>query len=239
MSDNNMPRKQNATYDRAPITDRIRYLIGLSRLSQAKFAQRLGMDPANLSKVLSGALKMSDVFLNRVVVELGVSKRWLTTGEGVPYEKNAEATLPVVESHAGLSRVRNNGVPVYDIDVTAGFSELSHMFTQENIIGFMNLPKLDSSCVMVRVSGNSMVPVIDDGGMIAIHPVQRTDIINWGQIYVVILEDYRVVKYIRRHQNPDKVILRSANPDYDDMEIDRADILGLYAVEAVVNCRVL
>lgn len=224
--------------DAVTIADRVRYLISMSRLSQGKFAQRIGMNPANLSKVLSGVLKMSDVFLNRIVVELGVSKRWLTTGEGTPYEKNSDNALQIIQTPGFISETKK-GIPVYDIDVTAGFTELSRMFTQERIIGFMDFPKLDSNSVMVRVSGNSMTPVIDDGGMIAIHPVQRTDIINWGQVYVVILEDYRMVKYIRRHPDPHKVILRSANPEYDDMEIDRNDIIGLYAVDAVVNCRVL
>lgn len=45
-----------------------------------------------------------------------------------------------------------------------------------------------------------------------------------------------MVKYLRRHpSNPSLVVLRSANPQYDDMEIPRKDILGLYVVESVIN----
>jgi phage repressor protein C with HTH and peptisase S24 domain len=49
------------------------------------------------------------------------------------------------------------------------------------------------------------------------------------------MEDYRMVKYLRRHSDNDKVILHSANPDYDDMEVSRKDIIGLYLVEAILN----
>lgn len=224
----------------ASIADRIRYLISLSKLSQGKFAQRIGMDPANLSKVLSGVLKMSDVFLNRVVVELGISKNWLITGEGVPFEKaQSQDEIEQIFTNRINYAPKGNGTPVYDIDVTAGYSELSRMFTRENIIGYMDFPKLDNNCVMVKVSGDSMGNVVPDGSLIAIHKVQPDGIICWGQIYVVVLEEYRLVKYIRKHSNPKKVILHSANPNYDDMEIDRKDIVGLFAVDAVVNYKVV
>lgn len=223
-----------------PIAERIRYLISLSKLSQGRFAQRLGMDPANLSKILSGTLKMSDIFLNRVVVELGVSKHWLITGEGLPFEKSKdpeeiERIFAQKISHTPIG----TGTPVYDIDVTAGYTELSRMFTKENIIGYMDFPKLESNSVMVKVSGDSMGSVIPDGSFIAIHQVQPDGIICWGQIYVVLLEEYRLVKYVRKHPNQKKVILHSANPEYDDMEIDRKDIVGLFAVDAIVSFKVI
>ena len=222
------------------IADRIRYLISISKLSQGRFAQRIGMDPANLSKILSGALKMSDIVLNRVVVELGVSKRWLITGEGVPFDKTKD---PEDIERIFAERIEytplGGGTPVYDIDVTAGYEELSRQLTRENIIGYMDFPKLDKDSVMVKVSGDSMEPVIADGSFIAIHQVKPNGVICWGQIYVVILEDYRLVKFIRKHSNPKKVILHSANPEYDDIEIDRKDIVGLFAVDAVVSFKVI
>ena len=37
----------------ASVTDRLRYLIKLSRLTQAGFADRIGVDPSNLSRLLN------------------------------------------------------------------------------------------------------------------------------------------------------------------------------------------
>jgi len=51
----------------------------------------------------------------------------------------------------------------------------------------------------------------------------------------VVHRDFRVVKYVRRNPDPAKVTLHSENPDYDDIEIDRTDIEGLYLVENVIN----
>lgn len=223
----------------AEIIERIKYLISISRLTQAKFAQRISMDPANLSKILSGTLKISDSFLNRLVVELNVSKKWVLTGEGVPFDKSPEKLIDRISDSIILQSTKAKGIPVYDIDVTAGFNEFAGMLTKENIIGFMDFPKLDSQSVMVRVSGDSMTPIIEPGAFIAIHSVQPGGIISWGQIYVIILEEYRMVKYIRRHSDNDKVILHSANPNYDDIEINKKDIIALYMVDAIVNCKIL
>ena len=217
------------------IIDRIRYLIGHSRLSQAQFARRIGIDPSNLSKHLSGRLAVSEALINRIVVDFGVSKQWLRDGTDVPFAKEAHATEIAVETPVKILEPQRQGAPVYDIDVTAGCTELSRMFTQDRIIGVIDLPQLNPHGCIVRVSGDSMDPVVKNGGLISIRPITDRRNIFWGQIYVIVMEDYRMVKYLRRHNDSDKVILHSANPDYDDMEVNRKDIYGLYLVEAILN----
>ena len=87
----------------------------------------------------------------------------------------------------------------------------------------------------MRVSGNSMVPKLNPGCFISIRPISLDAPISWGQIYVVVLPDYRLVKYVRRNADPELITLHSANPDYDDIEVRRSDIEGLYLVENVIN----
>lgn len=55
----------------------------------------------------------------------------------------------------------------------------------------------------------------------------------------MVVEDYRFVKFVRRHPDPTMVILHSANPDYDDIELPRRDILSLYLVESILNYDVI
>ena len=88
---------------------------------------------------------------------------------------------------------------------------------------------------MVRVSGDSMSPVIHNGDYVALRELSNIEQIFWGQIYVVLLDDYRLIKFLRRHPDPAKVILRSANPDYDDMEISRTDIRELMLVQHILH----
>ncbi|MBP3537348.1 MAG: LexA family transcriptional regulator [Muribaculaceae bacterium] len=210
----------------ASVVDRIKYLITLSRNTQASFSNLIGVDPASLSRVLSGKAAPSDGFLNRIVVNLGVSKDWLRDGSDVPFPKNA---------HAAVSDAARQGAPVYDIDVAAGNTPLSRMFTEERIVGFMKLPGLNPELPIVRVSGNSMQPRLNPGCYISIRPVPLDAPISWGSIYVVVLSDFRLVKYVRRNANPEFVTLHSENPDFDDIEVQRSKIEALYLVENVIN----
>ncbi len=210
----------------ASVVDRLKYLIKLSRHTQAEFAKLIDIDPASVSRVLSGRLKPSESFLNRVVVNLHVSKDWLKFGTDVPF--------PRTEVHAPA---RFDGAPVYNIDVTAGTNTpLSRMFTTEHVVGYMKLPGLNPDYPIVRVSGNSMVPKINPGSYISIRQMPLDAPVAWGSIYVVVLPDFRMVKYVRRKlDDPSKVVLHSANPEFDDIEVDRSDIEALYLVENIIN----
>lgn len=207
----------------ADVLTRIRYLIRLTRHTQASFGKAIGVDAATVSRVLGGRMAPSDSFINRIVVNLGVSKKWLTEGSDVPFPK--VSSQPVEAS----------GAPVYNIDVTAGTTPLSRMFTDERIIGRMSLPGLNPELPIVRVSGDSMTPRLNPGCYISIRPISLDAPLSWGQIYVVVLPDFRLVKYVRRNPDPELVTLHSANPEYDDIEVRRSDIEGLYLVENVIN----
>ncbi|MCM1067579.1 MAG: XRE family transcriptional regulator [Muribaculaceae bacterium] len=209
----------------AGIIARIKYLMDLKRLNQSSFARAVGVDAATVSRVLGSDKKPSESFLNRIVVNLGVSKEWLADGSDLPFPKS---------SHQKASR-QPEGAPVYNIDVTAGTTSLSRMFTDERIIGRVCLPGIDPSLPIVRVSGDSMTPRLLPGCFISIRSISLDAPISWGRIYVVVLPDYRLVKYVRRNADPALVTLVSANPAYDDIEVPRADIEGLYLVENVIN----
>ncbi len=213
-----------ADINSSEIIGRIKFLIDTMGMSQGQFARRLGIDPANISKHLNGRLPITNGLVNRIAVDLGVSKHWLASGEGVPFPKSADD--------------RDNTTPVYDIDVTAGSLELSREFTSDRIIGYVNIPEVRRGTSIVRVNGDSMMPAIYDGAFVAIRPVTDVSCIFWGQIYVVVLDDFRVVKYVRRHPDPSMVILHSENPLYDDMEIERSKIRKLYIVESILNVKI-
>jgi phage repressor protein C with HTH and peptisase S24 domain len=223
------------------IIPRIRHLLTVLGMPQSQFAARLGINPANMSKHLSGKLPITKGLINRIALDFGVSRTWLTTGQDVPFAKTEADHLQHVSSNnndKGDSRQtkRDANVPIYDIDVTAGFGPLSRIFTDENVVGTVSLPQMRNpeTLRIVRVTGDSMTPTLPNGAYIAIREWQSSTIL-WGQIYVVVMEDFRMVKVVRRHVNDSKVTLHSLNPDYDDIDVRRADISGLYLVEAILN----
>lgn len=211
----------------AAIAERIKYLIKRTTGTQIAFANKLGIDTSHISKQINGKSTLTGNLINRIVDVFGVSRDWLWLGMGTPFEAEPEQNrLP-------------DGVPVYDIDVTAGNYDLDRMFTQDRIIGYVNLPRINRNNLIVHVSGDSMEPEIPNGTYIAIRPEEDFQSILYGQIYVVVTDDFRRVKYLRRCQaDPSKVILHSANPNYDDIEIDKSQIIKLFRVDAILNFKI-
>lgn len=221
------------------VIERIKYIIREMGLTRGEFANRIDVDSSNLSKYLNGKLTINDSLINRIVINLGLSKEWLTTGNDLPYAKvkNAVSTISFDGKIGNSNTVSfsDKGTPVYDIDVTTGAMPRARMFANENIVGYVNLPSIPPGCRIVGVSGDSMQPVIRSGDLLAVRELTNIQQIFWGQIYVVVLDDYCMVKYVRRHSDPDMVILRSENPNYDDMEIRRTDIRDLMFVQHIVH----
>lgn len=219
------------------IIKRLKYIIQELGLTQNGFASRIGIDSSNLSKYLKGKLAINESLINRIVINLGLSKKWLMSGSDLPFAKESAGNIPQssLSGHLRVDSSHTDGTPVYDIDVTAGIMPRARMFASENIIGSIKLPGIPSDCRIVKVSGDSMSPVIRNGDMIAVRELTNIKQIFWGQIYVVILDDYCMVKYVRRHSDPDKVILRSENPKYDDMEIERSEIRDMMFVQHILH----
>ncbi len=216
------------------IKSRIKYLIHELRLTQGEFASKIGCDQSNLSKHLNGKLPISEALINKIIINLGVSKSWLKDGLDVPFPKYSSGMVP--ELLIDESEMKSmKGTPVYDIDVTAGSLSRPMMFADEHIVGAVNMPNISQDCRIVRVSGDSMNPVICNGDFIAVRELTNMSQIFWGHIYVVVLDDYRMVKYLRKHPDQDKVILRSENPRYDDMEVYRSDIKELLVVQNILH----
>lgn len=217
---------------------RIKELIKEMGISQNEFASRIGTDCSNFSKQINGKLAITSVLTNKIIVELGISKEWLIEGKGEKRKSISTSTSnsKTITLPSNIIRdTANEGAKVYDIDVTAGPSGRSLIFSSEQIIGSINVPFINPENYIVKVSGDSMSPVINNGDMLAIREIKNLNFIFWGQIYVVLLDDYRMVKYVRKHENPDLVILKSANKDYDDIEIPRDEIRALFVVENIIR----
>lgn len=212
----------NTASTQTDIIARVKLVMEREGLNQAQLARKLQLDPSNVSKYLSGRLAISDVFMNRVIVALNVDADWLKHGTGSSHQRHIDNL---------------NLLPLYDIDVAAGIAARDRAYTDEVVEGHVVLPGFNPNWVMLRARGDSMEPVVMDNALLAVLPQDESESPTWGQIYVVVTNDRRVVKYVRRHNDNSLVVLKSANRDYDPIEIDRNSIIALYPVKAIVNIK--
>ncbi|MDE6377591.1 MAG: hypothetical protein K2K72_02480 [Duncaniella sp.] len=155
--------------DDSGVVSRLRHLMDVKGYSQRRLAEMLRLDPSNLSKALTGKLPVTEGLINRVVADLGVSKRWLRDGSGLPFEKPVRAReVELEEAPEVVESVINGGVPVYDIDATAGCMPLERIFAEVKPVGMVSMPDIPAGAHFIQVRGDSMTPRIANGGYVAV-----------------------------------------------------------------------
>jgi phage repressor protein C with HTH and peptisase S24 domain len=113
------------------------------------------------------------------------------------------------------------------------------VFADEHIIGHVNLPNVSPNAVIIRANGDSMEPHIHDGDWIAVREVVNLNVLYYEQVYLVITNEYRLLKYLRRDEDEQHyIILRSDNKNYDDIRLPKAEIKHLFIVENILSLHI-
>ncbi len=212
------------------IKERTIEFIKYKKISVKEFEIRCNLSNGYVANMRKGysAEKLKDVL--SAYPEL--NRDWLLYNEGEMIKEQIEPPPEDVE-------VVEHGTPVYDIDATCGDMSRPITFADEHIIGHVNLPNVSPNAVIIRANGDSMEPHIHDGDWIAVREVTNLNVLYYGQVYLVITNEYRLLKYLRRDADEQHyVILRSDNKNYDDIRLPKADIRHLFIVENILSLHI-
>ena len=205
------------------IKERTLEFIKSKNISVKEFEIRCGLSNGYISAMRKGF--GADKLNNVLTAYPELNRDWLLYGEG----KQTKEVIEVVEQ----------GTPVYDIDATCGDLSRPIVFADEHIIGHVNLPNVSSNAVIIRANGDSMEPHINDGDWIAVREVFNFNELYYGQVYLVITEELRLLKYLRKDEDEQNyVILRSENDRYDDIRLAKSSIRSLFIVENVLSLKI-
>lgn len=209
------------------IKERTLEFIKHKNISVKEFEIRCGLSNGYIAAMRKG---FGADKLNNVLTEFPeLNRDWLLYNEG---EMESNPTKPIIE-------VVEHGTPVYDIDATCGDLSRPIVFTEEHIIGHVNLPNVSPNAVIIRANGDSMEPHINDGDWIAVREVNNYNELYYGQAYLVITEELRLLKYLRKDEDEQHyVILRSENERYDDIRLAKSSIRHLFIVENVLSLKI-
>lgn len=127
-----------------------------------------------------------------------------------------------------------DSIPYFDIDVSASDLTFIDGAMRNEPAEFYQIPGLQADFI-VPVFGESMTDVICPGDKIAVKRIKDMDLIPYGQKFLVVTEEHRMVKYVKRHLKDDWLMLVSENPHFDRIEVPRRKILALYKVVEVLK----
>lgn len=223
--------------DKEGIINRIKELQSYYCVSDYTFSEKIGVDRSNLSKIYSGQRTAGNAIINKIVLSTGASKDWIISGEGTMFTDRHDKLISV-----NCNDIKENdyrGTPIYDIDATCGFEGREIEFTDDKIIGSIDVPEIRANSKIIFATGDSMLPIIASGDRIVIREIENWDYFNYGQIYLILTEEYRLIKRIRKCEGKEDeyIILRSENKEYDDIPLHKSKIKKLFIVENILSIR--
>lgn len=213
------------------LKDLVNEIANEKGMTRDEFAEKLGMSRQNLYSIYG-----KEVFDDKFILQLekaGVvnAKKVFTRGMG------SDRFMQVVQN---LPRRTDAGVPYLgDLDIFAGAQDISNADLSEYITEYISIPGFKEAKYYVNVRGNSMYSKYAAGDIIAIKDAPNMNEIQFGQVYVVITNDNRVLKYVRKGKDDKYLKLVSENPKFDDMEVERKNIRAMFLVLGKITKDVL
>ena len=171
--------------------------------SKVDIALKLGVKPQYINNIVNGGRGITDAFLDKFIETFGINHFELTKGE---IEHSTEVNI---------------GAPYYDVDFCGGFDLVLNDQTYIPA-GYINLPQYSKADSWANITGHSMEPLIK--------------IENWqtyllyGEIYGIMTDEWRTVKRVRKSENPEYIRLEPVNKEYDEQEIPKSIIRGVWQV---------
>lgn len=218
------------------IIDRIRQYLDFKGISDYRFEKELSLSKGYINKAKNPT---SDVLMKICGIYTDISPEWLVTGKGEMI-KNTEREQKTIEiSESAISETKRKGALIYDIDATCGLSGRDIEFTDEKVIGSIDTPEINPDSKIIFATGDSMLPLIASGDRVVIRKIESWDFFNYGQVYLIITNEYRLIKRVRRHpkDSDNLILLRSENPDYDDIDLPKREIIHLFIVENILSIK--
>lgn len=211
------------------VIQRIKQLIEARKQSVSQFAAEIEMQQTTVNNYILGNRKISFVLIENILKHIPeVSADWLVKGEGEMYKEEGEPSHVFVDD----KRLEHSIVPLYDIDVSAGLQKL--FASGGSLLGSISIPNMPGADGAMHVTGDSMYPLIKAGDIVAYRILHDISSISYGEIYILQLEhdsDMQVVvKYVKKAEQPDSVLLVSYNKEHDPMEVPRKWITALARV---------
>jgi phage repressor protein C with HTH and peptisase S24 domain len=226
------------------VSERIGAYIEKKGISYYAFENSLGASRGSISKaVKEGKSIGSSVLENILNIYKDLNSNWLLTGRGDMFISNEDVFLNKnIETFRLKTDVsfENQQIPLYNIEATAGLVPLFQNSDQQEPIDHISIPNLPKCDGAVYVTGDSMYPLLISGDIVLYKTF--TDFRNeifWGEMYLLSVEmsgeEFVLVKFIQKSDNPNFVKLVSQNKHHQDKEVSIEKIRALALIKASIR----
>jgi len=188
----------------------------------------------NFSPIENGARKIGKRLSEDVIKHYHINEKWLATGTG-----NMFSDEELHQFDPAAKAEPNEGVPFININPSE-ISSGEFNLLREKPEYYVNFRPFNDCDAYLPVYGDSMYPKYASGEIIAVREVINKEIIQWGEAYLVIADEYAnnitTVKLLFEHHTSSKIVLRASNPNYKgDTILERSAIKRLFIVKGKIT----
>lgn len=226
------------------IMDKTKMLEGLIRHytkgNKAQFAKLLGVSAQTISAWIARNTFDAELIYAKCRY---VDSSWLLTGEGAMLQEteNNNALTPkhTVEIAHQVPHGSSEGIPLIPLDAVAGFpAESSGGVRLEDCERYV-IPEFENKGAnfLIRVSGDSMVPLYYSGDLLACRKITDIRFFQWGTIYVLETSQGVIVKRVQESlDHADSILCVSENSSvHHPFLLPRDDIRSLSTIVGLVR----
>ena len=219
------------------LKDRLLQFIDYTCLEIAVFERSIGLSNGAVHKMGEGTRNSTIDKISVKYPDLNIV--WLKTGVGNMLLSDERNEKTITVNQTAISPNNRKGALIYDIDATCGLNGRDIEFTGEKVIGSIDAPEINPESKIIFATGDSMLPLIASGDRVVIRKIESWDYFNYGQVYLIITNEYRLIKRVRRHPKDAEnlILLRSENPNYDDIDLPKREIIHLFIVENILSIK--
>jgi len=185
--------------------------------SQAGLAKKIGVSKTSIQNYESGKIPNGEHII-KLAKALNCSIDWLLTGQNLPDqhqsnqnpEPNNFGYIPMAEAHLSAG----DGAVVLTEEIKNYYA-----FRKEFLRNITNnIEKL----ILMRVKGDSMIGIIEDGDVVMID-MSKTRIID-GYIYAIGLDDSILIKKLKPRPENKVLVISENNHEFNNFLINKSDL---------------
>lgn len=219
--------------------------------NKSQFASLLGIRPQTINSWISRDTFDTELIYAKCV---DVSADWLLTGEGDMLKEQREkpAAISATPKHlstgggsessvAALPEVFRNtpgAIPLVSEKAVGGFYNDHLNIKEHDVLAYYVIPKFRHLAVdfMIEVFGDSMMPHLYPGDIIACSIIHTPQFIQWNKPHLIATrEQGLIVKRLRKSSMKDCLLAVSDNKDYDPFDIPKSEIMGMARIVCIIH----
>lgn len=226
------------------IMDKTKMLEGLIRHytkgNKAQFAKLLGVSAQTISAWIARNTFDAELIYAKCRY---VDSSWLLTGEGAMLQEtennNAPTPKRTVEIAHQVPHGSSEGIPLIPLDAVAGFPAESGGGVRLEDCERYVIPEFENKGAnfLIRVSGDSMVPLYYSGDLLACRKITDIRFFQWGTVYVLETSQGVLVKRVQESvDHADSILCVSENSSvHHPFLLPRDDIRSLSIIVGLVR----